>query len=136
MVEVERLFAATTEKVLGHEHPDTLDALYNLHISLLGLERYEEAIEIGKRVVAGRGKVLGHEHLDTIAAIQRLDIIFTGAGGCVRVSESKSAIDRFRWKGGNTQKSYRHIRQYGSTLVYCRGVRRRSCKSKYFLEIK
>jgi len=58
---------ATSIKVLGEEHPDTVTAMANLAFSYKDLGRWREAIELLQKAVDGSRKVLGEDHPDTLA---------------------------------------------------------------------
>jgi tetratricopeptide (TPR) repeat protein len=60
---------ATREKVLGHEHPNTLTSMNNLAFVLDSQGKYEEAEAMHRQTLATREKVLGHEHPDTLTSI-------------------------------------------------------------------
>jgi tetratricopeptide (TPR) repeat protein len=60
---------ARCEKVLGHEHPDTLTSMINLALVLDSQGKYEEAEAMHRQTLALREKVLGHEHPDTLASM-------------------------------------------------------------------
>ncbi|MCP4284423.1 MAG: CHAT domain-containing protein [Gammaproteobacteria bacterium] len=60
------------ERVLGSEHPQTLESIYNLAILYWSQGRYEEAEPLHKRALAARERALGPEHPDTLASINDL----------------------------------------------------------------
>lgn len=53
------------EKVLGKEHPDTLDSMSNLALVLDSLGKYEEAEQMHRQTLKLRKRELGAEHPDT-----------------------------------------------------------------------
>jgi Tfp pilus assembly protein PilF len=55
---------ATSEKVLGHEHPSTLTSMNNLAGVLNSQGKYEEAEVMHRQTLATREKMLRHEHPD------------------------------------------------------------------------
>ena len=68
-----RRVMAIREKVLGDEHPDTANTLYNLANLLEGQCSYKEAETLYRRALAIHEKVLGCEHPDTIDSINNLE---------------------------------------------------------------
>jgi hypothetical protein len=52
-------------RVLGPDHPSTLEAMYNMSRLLKRQKRLEEAGKWAEQAVAGARKVLGEEHPDT-----------------------------------------------------------------------
>jgi hypothetical protein len=63
---------ARREKVLGHEHPDTLTSMNNLATVLESQGKYEEAEAIHRQTLERTEKVLGHEHPDTLTSMGNL----------------------------------------------------------------
>jgi tetratricopeptide (TPR) repeat protein len=63
------------EKVLGPEHPETLETAARLARGLRLLGELPAALALGERVVTSRGRVLGELHRDTLDA--RLDLACT-----------------------------------------------------------
>ena len=61
---------AIWEKVLGHEHPDTLTSIYCLASLLTYRHRYNESLALYKRACAGYQAVLGKDHPTTRACHQ------------------------------------------------------------------
>jgi tetratricopeptide (TPR) repeat protein len=68
---------ARYEKVLGHEHPDTLMSMNNMAAVLNSQGKYEEAETMHRQTLARREKVLGHEHADTLTSVCCLAHLFT-----------------------------------------------------------
>jgi tetratricopeptide (TPR) repeat protein len=54
------------KEVLGEEHPDTLDTMECLAITLSDLGQYVEAEQLQKHTVELMERVLGIEHLETL----------------------------------------------------------------------
>jgi tetratricopeptide (TPR) repeat protein len=63
------------EKLLGHEHPDTMASLSNLAAVLQSEGEYQAAEEINRRVVEIQGKVLGNDHPDTLTSVDNLGFV-------------------------------------------------------------
>jgi hypothetical protein len=61
---------ARREKVLGHEHPDTLTSIYCLAYLLTHQQCYNESLPLYKRACAGYEAVLGKDHPTTRACHQ------------------------------------------------------------------
>ena len=57
----ERL-AADQERVLGPDHPDTLNSRNNLAIAYRAAGRTDEAITLHEQTLAARERVLGPDH--------------------------------------------------------------------------
>ncbi|KAJ6118297.1 hypothetical protein N7471_013764 [Penicillium samsonianum] len=60
------------EKVLGHEHRDTLANVSNLGLVLFSQGKYEEAEAMHRRALEAREKVLGREHPFTLTSVNNL----------------------------------------------------------------
>jgi hypothetical protein len=59
---------AKLERMLGSEHPDTLDARADLAVAYASAGRAEEAVGLLRQVVADRERLLGLNHPDTRTA--------------------------------------------------------------------
>ena len=62
----------TRKRILGAEHPDTLNSMNNLAHMWKSQSRNEEAIFLMKDCVKLRDQVLGPEHPDTKASLEAL----------------------------------------------------------------
>ncbi|KAI5778075.1 hypothetical protein EDC01DRAFT_675361 [Geopyxis carbonaria] len=62
----------TRKRVLGPEHPDTLEIMKHLASAYRGQGRVEEAEELGLTVLEKRKRVLGPEHPDTLSSMSNL----------------------------------------------------------------
>ena len=71
---------AVRERVLGAEHPDTLQSRNNLAIALRAQGKHAEAEAEHRAVLALRGRVLGAEHPDTLASRNNLAIALRAQG--------------------------------------------------------
>ncbi|KAH0565005.1 hypothetical protein GP486_001603 [Trichoglossum hirsutum] len=60
------------EKVLGEEHPSTLNSMNNLALVLRQQGKYEAAEKMHRRTLILRKKVLGEEHPSTLASMNNL----------------------------------------------------------------
>jgi tetratricopeptide (TPR) repeat protein len=68
------------EKVLGREHPDTLNSVNNLGLVLDKQGQYDAAEAMDRRALEAREKVLGHEHPDTLTSVSNLGNVFSYQG--------------------------------------------------------
>ncbi|KAJ5660387.1 hypothetical protein N7507_006838 [Penicillium longicatenatum] len=68
------------EKVLGHEHPDTLTSVSNLGSVLDSQGRYEEAEAMHQRALEGCEKVLRRDHPDTLTSVSSLGSVLDRQG--------------------------------------------------------
>ena len=59
---------ADRERVLGVDHPDTLQSRNNLANSYRSTGRYDDAITLHERTLADRGRVLGADHPHTLTS--------------------------------------------------------------------
>ena len=64
-----RQMLATSEKVLGRKHPNTLTSINNLARVLNNQGKYEEADAMNRQTLATGEKVLGREHPETLASV-------------------------------------------------------------------
>jgi len=71
---------ALRKKVLGSEHPDTLESMRNLAVSYRFVGRYEEALALHESVLILRKKVLGPTHLSTLHSMAGLAVSYGDAG--------------------------------------------------------
>jgi tetratricopeptide (TPR) repeat protein len=71
---------ADFERVLGHDHPDTLNARNGLAIAYEAAGRIDEAIALHEQTLAAFERVLGHDHPDTLASRNNLAIAYEAAG--------------------------------------------------------
>jgi hypothetical protein len=73
--EAEILFTEALEmrkRVLGAEHPDTLNSMNNLTSTYSNQGRWKEAEELEVQVMETRKSVLGTEHPDTLNSMANL----------------------------------------------------------------
>jgi D-Tyr-tRNAtyr deacylase len=67
-------------KILGVDHPETINALENLAATYCNLGKYIEAEKLEIQVLNGRNRILGVEHTDTINAIENLASTYSNLG--------------------------------------------------------
>jgi hypothetical protein len=63
----------TRKRVLGDEHPDTLNSMHNLAYTLCSLSRQKEAVALIELCFQLRQQVLGEQHPDTQLSLKTLD---------------------------------------------------------------
>jgi hypothetical protein len=66
----------TRKKVLGAEHPSTLQTMHNLASTYWSQGRWKEAEELEMQVIETRKKVLGAEHPATLTSIANLALTY------------------------------------------------------------
>jgi tetratricopeptide (TPR) repeat protein len=71
---------ADLERMLGPDHPDTLNAGNSLAAAYLAAGRAAEAIPLSERTLVGRQRALGPDHLDTLNARNNLAVAYQDAG--------------------------------------------------------
>ncbi|KAJ7278926.1 hypothetical protein C8J57DRAFT_1465179 [Mycena rebaudengoi] len=74
------LFWKRASRLLGSEHPDTLNAMGNLAISYRDLGKFSEAEALEVVVLEKRTQILGSEHPDTLKAMGNLAITYRDLG--------------------------------------------------------
>ena len=67
-------------RVLGEEHPSTLNAMAYLALTYRNQGRWKEAEELFVEVMEARSGVLGEEHIDTLSAMGNLAVTYRGQG--------------------------------------------------------
>ena len=71
---------AAYERVLGPDHPDTLDSRNNLATAYQDAGRLDEAISLHEQTLADRERVLGPDHPDTLHSRHSLAVAYRAAG--------------------------------------------------------
>ncbi|KAI8403830.1 hypothetical protein FOFC_15320 [Fusarium oxysporum] len=92
-----RLYKETLElrkKVLGKEHPSTLDSMNNLALVLKSMGEYAEAKKMHQETLELREKVLGKEHLSTLDSMNNLALVLKSMGEYAEAEK----IHRLEWK--------------------------------------
>ncbi len=64
-------------RVLGDEHPQTLDSLYALGVMLQRARKSAKAEPLLRQAVESRCRVLGDEHVDTLRSMRELGLVLT-----------------------------------------------------------
>ena len=70
--QMERELIDVRRRVLGPEHPKTLNTMNNLACSLSGQGKHAEAEQMFRELLDVERRVLGPEHPDTLAALREL----------------------------------------------------------------
>ncbi|KAL4745419.1 P-loop containing nucleoside triphosphate hydrolase protein [Aspergillus terricola var. indicus] len=70
----------TRTKVLGPEHPTTLDSVCHLGLVLANQGKYEEAEAMHRQALETRTKVLGLEHPSTLNSVNNLGLVLADQG--------------------------------------------------------
>jgi serine/threonine protein kinase len=85
--EAERLYQQVLEasqRILGPDHPETLNALHNLALTLSTQpDRVNEARPLAEKTLEARRRILGPEHWHTLAALNTLAGLFYQQGNLV-----------------------------------------------------
>ncbi len=68
------------ERVLGPDHPHTLDSRHNLAHTYRSMGRVEEALPLYERLLTDHERVLGEDHPDTLTSRNNLAYTYTSAG--------------------------------------------------------
>ena len=79
-VELYEQVLADRMRVLGPDHPNTLEARNNLAGAYDDIGRFSEAIELYERVLADQERVLGPDHPDTLTTRNNLAVAYHSAG--------------------------------------------------------
>ena len=69
-----------SNRILGVEHPQTINAMANLVGTYKKLGRYEQAEKLEIQVLNARNRILGVEHPDTIKAMANLALTYQKLG--------------------------------------------------------
>ena len=89
-VELGEQVLADRERILGPEHPDTLEARGNLAASYWSAGRTDDAFELDERVLADFERILGDDHRSTLIARGNLASLVP-VGGSHRRGDRASA---------------------------------------------
>jgi tetratricopeptide (TPR) repeat protein len=71
---------AKRKRVLGDEHPDTLQSLNNLALLFKRKGEYDRALPLFEECLAKRKRALGDEHPDTLTSLNNLAALFDSKG--------------------------------------------------------
>ena len=84
--QMQRELLEVKRRVLGPEHPDTMDTMANLAHALDGEDKHAEAEQMQRELLDLQRRVLGPEHLDTLSTMSNLA---DSLGGQVKHVEEK-----------------------------------------------
>ena len=87
---------AQNEKVLGHEHPDTLTSMAYLALTLMNQGRWKEAEGLNVQVMETRKRVLGLEHPDTLTSMGNHASTFMNQGRWKKAEELEVQVMKTR----------------------------------------
>ena len=68
------------KRVLGEEHPDTLQSMLSLAESYSNLGQDQEAMHLGKQTLELRKRVFGDENPDTLQTMHKLALSYSKLG--------------------------------------------------------
>ena len=80
------------KKVLGEEHPNTLDSMNSLAIVLNNQGKYEKAEQMHRQALEGSMKVLDKEHPDTLDRMNSLALVLDGQGKYEEAERIRSCL--------------------------------------------
>jgi hypothetical protein len=87
---------AAHKRMLGEEHPDTLNSMHALAYRYGEVGRRQEALQLAEMVVAARKRTLGEEHPDTLSSMQNLTAFnYAKQNGVSRQTTGTSTTKRF-----------------------------------------
>ncbi|WP_261565665.1 FxSxx-COOH system tetratricopeptide repeat protein [Frankia gtarii] len=88
---------ARFQRLLGYDHPDTLDAAHGLARTLRDLGEYGAARAINEDTLDRRRRILGDDHLDSIASAHSIAVVLADLGeyGAARAI-NEDTLDRRR----------------------------------------
>ena len=86
-IQVGEPLLADLERVLGPDHPDTLQSRNNLAAAYVAAGRAAEAIPLHERTLAGRERVLGPDHPSTLGSRNNLADTYRAAGRAAEAIE-------------------------------------------------
>ncbi|PUU77948.1 hypothetical protein B9Z19DRAFT_1115205 [Tuber borchii] len=84
--------AEDRERLLGPEHPDTLNSIYNLALLFQNQGRDDELEEMNRRALESTEKAYGPSHPDTLRCIYNLASKMYIRGKCVEAEEIDKAL--------------------------------------------
>ena len=77
---LEMLVLDASNRVLGMEHPDTINTMANLAATYYCLGKYTEAEKLEIQVLDARNRILGVEHPGTINAMEHPAATYQDSG--------------------------------------------------------
>ena len=86
------------KRILGNEHPDTLNTMINLAICYRAAGKYDDAEAIYLKVIEVQKRVLGEEHSFTQTAINNLGVVYSAHHKDKQAEEMYARVLAFRMK--------------------------------------
>jgi len=84
-------------RMLGEDHPDTLESASNLAVDLRELGEYERARQLDEDTLTRRRRVLGADHPDTLVSASNLAVVLRELGEYERARQlDEDTLTRFR----------------------------------------
>ncbi|KAJ7054953.1 hypothetical protein C8F01DRAFT_1235000 [Mycena amicta] len=111
-------------RLLGTEHPNTVEAMTNLAATYRSLGQYTEAEKLQEQVLEKRTQLLGAEHPDTVEAMGNLAAIYRSLGWYTEAEKlDKQVLEKYTQLLGaenpdtmramaNLAATYRHLGRY------------------------
>jgi tetratricopeptide (TPR) repeat protein len=121
-VEAEKLYRQGYEQLaqnVGKDAPGTIVAEENLAGSLLGLQRYDESLDLMKDVIARRTAVLGADSPVVARSMVNRGMVLATAGRADEAAvQFKEAVPHFEKAYGENNQEYAVVlRMYGTALT-------------------
>ena len=79
-IEMEQQLLKSYEKVLGPEHPSTVQTLINVAIGYQNIEDYDKAEQLFRRALDIREKILGPDHPKTVSILEGIASLLSTKG--------------------------------------------------------
>ena len=94
------------KRILGDEHPNTLNSMNNLASSYSELGRRQEAVELEEKVLEASRRTLGDEHPSTLVRMDNLAIMLSSQNCLTEETEQhvSSENEAFQTKPTNRWK--------------------------------
>jgi len=102
-----KLAFETLQRVLGKDHPNSIQSVNNLAALYISQRRYEEAQPLLKSALEACERVLGREHPQTLLTVNNLGELYRGQG---RYDEAKPLLKRALEAGSGCSASSIQIR--------------------------
>ena len=110
---------ATRRRVLGEEHPETIQSISNMSVLLRELGRLAEAEPYHREALEKSRRILGEDHIETVIAISNMGGLLRAKG---ELSEAepyyREALEKFRRTVGATHiETIRSINNMGVLIA-------------------
>ncbi len=97
---------ASSERLLGRHHPDTLKGFANVALLYISLERFDEAIELLDEVLTERQRLFGDDHVQTAVTKNLLGRAYSESGR-FETAEGYS-LDAYTWMLAELGETHRY----------------------------